>query len=154
MQDRLDLLGSRSLKNLTLPASHDSAMYLTSFPQSLARTQNLSIYNQLAQGVRYFDLRPRWKASANRIVIFHGPIDGPDLSTVLDDVHRFMNQGHRELVILKFSHYDGFDPQQLCPDDPADQRPAFAVVSQIPSPIRNGWLILLSGIFWLSTEPS
>ena len=31
--------------------------------------------------------------------------NGPPLQQVLNDVRRFMNQGHRELVILNFSHY-------------------------------------------------
>jgi hypothetical protein len=30
------------------------------------------------------------------------------VQTVLDDVKRFMHEGHREVVILKFSHF-GFD---------------------------------------------
>jgi len=111
MEESLDRFGDRPVKQLVLPASHDSAMYLTSFPQLLGRTQNLSIYAQLTDGIRYFDLRPRWKSSSH-FVLSHGPIDGPDLSTVLNDVRRYMNQGHRELVILKFSHYDRFDSHQ------------------------------------------
>lgn len=31
------------------------------------------------------------------------------MEEVLTDVRRFMTEGHRELVILKFSHYEGFD---------------------------------------------
>jgi hypothetical protein len=103
MQANLDLIGDRSLKQLTLPASHDAAMYLTGFPQSLGRTQNLSIFDQLNHGVRYFDLRPAFRNG--EIVMHHDMILGPRLATVLDDVARYMT-GHRELVILKFSHYD------------------------------------------------
>ena len=104
MEDRLGTLGDRSLKQLVLPASHDAAMYLTSFPQSLGRTQNLSIYGQLHEGVRYFDLRPAWRDGT--ICMHHDFILGPTLAQVLDDVRRYMSNGHRELVILKFSHYD------------------------------------------------
>ncbi len=107
MEDHLATIGDRSLKQLTLPASHDSAMYLTGFPQSLGRTQNLSIYGQLAEGIRWFDLRPQWRDG--RIVMHHDFIAGPSLAEVLSDVRRFMSEGHRELVILKFSHDDRFD---------------------------------------------
>ncbi len=107
MRDNLAALGSRTLRQLVLPASHDSAMYLSGFPQSMARTQDLSIYAQLTAGIRFFDLRPR--CTDGRIVMHHGPVNGPDLSTVLADVQLFLGQSHRELILLKFSHFDAFD---------------------------------------------
>lgn len=106
MGANLAVLGDRTLKQLTLPASHDSAMYDPSFPQSLARTQNLSIYQQLAAGIRYFDLRPQWKA--NQLFIHHGSMTGPILGDVLGDVKKFMAESHHELILLNFSHFDGF----------------------------------------------
>jgi hypothetical protein len=107
MEETLDQIGKRSLKQLTLPASHDAAMYLTGFPQSLGRTQNLSIYGQLNEGIRYFDLRPAWREG--EIFMHHDFIMGPKLDVVLGDVQRFMSENHCELVILKFSHYDAID---------------------------------------------
>jgi hypothetical protein len=106
MQDRLESLGDRPLKYLVLPASHDSAMYQSGFPESLARSQDLTIYGQLSHGIRYFDLRPQW--DDGKLFLHHGPVKGPKLAEVLDDVRRFAGEGHRELVILKFSHYEGF----------------------------------------------
>ncbi|NEN89628.1 MAG: hypothetical protein F6K48_12245 [Okeania sp. SIO3H1] len=106
MQDRLETLGNIPLSGLVLPASHDSGMYLYGIA-ILGKTQNLSIYGQLSYGVRWFDLRPKWTGS--KFVIHHGPITGPDLSEVLDDIKRFANEGHRELAILKFSHFDNID---------------------------------------------
>jgi len=81
-------------------------MYESGFLKSLAQTQDLTIYKQLSHGIRYFDLRPQWHDG--RLVIHHGPVQGPDLAEVLQDVRRFAREGHRELVILKFSHYEGF----------------------------------------------
>ncbi len=109
MHDRLDLLGDRPLKRLVLPASHDSAMYESGPLKSLAQTQDLTIYQQLCHGVRYFDLRPQWHEG--KLVIHHGPVQGPDLANMLDDVRKFVREGHRELVILKFSHYQGFNDE-------------------------------------------
>jgi hypothetical protein len=109
MSGHLDTLGSKTLPQLTLPASHDSAMYESGFTASFGRTQNLSIYKQLSAGVRYFDLRPQYKT--NQLFLHHGSILGPKFANVLDDIHRFMQEGHHELVLLKFSHYDGITTQ-------------------------------------------
>lgn len=88
MQDRYDLLKDKTLKQLVLPASHDSGMYLNNVTAVLGKTQDLSIYDQLSYGIRYFDLRPKWRN--NTFYIYHNIIDGPPLSAVLDDVRRFL----------------------------------------------------------------
>ena len=106
MQDHLDAWGKRPLKQWVLPASHDSAMYESGWVKSLAQTQDLSIYGQLKYGIRYFDLRPQW--SGGEVYMHHGPVLGPKLAEVIDDVRRFCREPHRELIILKFSHYEAF----------------------------------------------
>ncbi len=105
MENNLAVLQTKGLRQLTLPASHDSGMYLGGL-SLLGKTQDLDIYGQLTYGIRYFDLRPGWDGS--ELYIYHGIIQGPKLSDVLSDVQKFMNEGHRELAILKFSHYDDF----------------------------------------------
>lgn len=107
MGDHLDQLGDRSLKELVLPASHDAGMYLHGVFETLGKTQSMSLYGQLSYGVRYFDLRPGW--NGDEFHIYHGIVRGPKLEEVLADVWRYMNEGHRELVILKFSHYQNID---------------------------------------------
>jgi hypothetical protein len=75
--------------------------------EQLGKTQSLSLWGQLTAGVRYFDLRPRWKQSSRRFVMYHGPVDGPPLSEVLADISRFAGEkDRRELMILKFSHFE------------------------------------------------
>ncbi|MDL2330368.1 hypothetical protein LJC71_11625, partial [Desulfosarcina sp. OttesenSCG-928-A07] len=106
MQDHASLLQKRSLRDIILPASHDSAMYQHGTFQTLGKTQDLSIYEQLSYGIRYFDLRPGW--DGDDFFIYHGPIKGPKLSTVLDDTRRYMQEGYKELILLKFSHYNDF----------------------------------------------
>ncbi|MEB3335760.1 MAG: hypothetical protein VKP70_12345, partial [Cyanobacteriota bacterium] len=88
MQDNLPALQAKTLRGLTLPASHDS-------------------------GIRDFDLRPGWAGIG--FYIFHGEILGPPLADVLADIQRFMEEGHRELIILKFSHFKDID-DALHPD--------------------------------------
>lgn len=106
MQDNLRVLGDLTLPWLTTGASHDAGMYQHGLLMSLGKTQNLDLYQQLSNGIRYFDLRPKWDGSA--LYVSHGPITGPALAEIVDDVRRFMNEGNRELVILKFSHYAKF----------------------------------------------
>jgi hypothetical protein len=106
MQDRLATLGHQPLSALVLPAAHDAGMY-TGGMAIFGKTQELSLYGQLASGVRWFDLRPKWTGS--KFIIAHGIIDGPEVAEVLADVARFAREGHRELVILKLSHFDGID---------------------------------------------
>jgi hypothetical protein len=104
MEDHLDAWGKRPLRQWVLPASHDSAMYESGWVKSLAQTQDLSVYQQLKYGIRYFDLRPQ--LSDGEIYMHHGPVLGPKLADVLDDVRRLCREPHRELIILKFSHYE------------------------------------------------
>ena len=106
MADNLGVIGGKALRQLALPASHDSGMYLGGLAV-FGKTQDLNIYSQLAYGVRYFDLRPKY--TGGEFILYHGPIDGPKLTDVLAQIRSFFAGGHRELAILKFSHYDGFD---------------------------------------------
>ncbi|MGO1001114.1 hypothetical protein [Lysobacter sp. CA196] len=106
MQDHLRVLGDLTLPRLTTGASHDAGMYQHGVLMSLGKTQNLDLYQQLGNGIRYFDLRPKWDGSA--LYVSHGPITGPALAEIVGDVERFMKEGHRELVVLKFSHYAKF----------------------------------------------
>ncbi len=106
MEDHLDSWGKRPLRRWVLPASHDSAMYESGWVKSLGQTQTLSIYEQLKYGIRFFDLRPQW--SGGEICLYHGPVVGPKLTDLLDDVRRFCREPHHELIILKFSRYESF----------------------------------------------
>lgn len=108
----------RSLHQITLPGTHDAGCYVNhSYGNSLSRTQLQTIGQQLAGGIRYFDIRPY---QANYVYgrsfwTYHGPtysggqIDGP--AGILADVNNFMNglaPGDRELVILNVSQFRRF----------------------------------------------
>lgn len=105
------------LYDITMPASHDAGMVggLNNPVMAAAITQNMSIYEQLCCGVRYFDLRVDYDSSDdtdNQYVINHNfdVIEGSTLKQVLSDVSDFMSEyDSKELVILKFSHFNDFD---------------------------------------------
>jgi len=104
-------LQNRTLKELTLPGTHDAGSYrFTGISKALtafAKTQSEDIYSQLLGGIRYFDLRPKW-TKKRAFYIHHGGIIGPKFSTVLNDIRRFLSKsGRRELVVLNFSHFKG-----------------------------------------------
>lgn len=107
MENALGTIGNRALSQIAMPGSHDAGMYWNSGLYALAETQDTTINQQLYAGVRYFDLRPHWTGSD--LEIYHGPLYAESAQTVLNDVASFMQTNRRELVILKFSHYDNFD---------------------------------------------
>ncbi|MTI32099.1 hypothetical protein [Xanthovirga aplysinae] len=100
MYNMMGTIGHKTLGEIVMPGSHDAGMY----PTSLGQTQDHNLYQQLTGGVRYFDLRPGSDGN-----IHHGIITGPPVDEVLNDVRKYMAEGHQELVILKFSHYDEFN---------------------------------------------
>ena len=102
------------LYQIAMPGSHDAGMYVTNDCTSLAwaewaKTQDLSILNQLGAGARYFDLRP----FSHNGTIYVGHFNmgqgcyGAKLQDILNDVRSFLSDaGSREVVFLKFSHTD------------------------------------------------
>lgn len=111
MQQRLPLLGGRTLRQLVLPGSHDSGMYLYGI-SVLGKTQSLSFYDQLRYGIRWFDVRFTWDADERTFYIYHeleNVIRGPKLSEMLDDLRRFASEGPKELAIFKLSHFKNID---------------------------------------------
>ena len=102
MGDLLNLKPEIRLNELTMPGSHDAGMW-TGCPDN-AKTQSLSILDQLKAGSRYFDLRTCLSANGD-VWTYHGPSWGDKLSNILSDVDTFLTgAGSKEVVILKFSH--------------------------------------------------
>jgi hypothetical protein len=109
---------NRSLSQITIPGTHDTGCYINHQVNFGSRTQTQTVANQLAGGIRYFDIRPY---QANRLSggysfwTYHGPsYTGGQLSApgILQDVANYMANvlvpGDRELVILNISHFKSF----------------------------------------------
>ncbi|WP_018606659.1 hypothetical protein [Uliginosibacterium gangwonense] len=108
---------NRRLYQMTLPGTHDAGCYVNYLTTNyLARTQSESIFDQLAGGIRYFDIRPCiWHG---QFWIYHGPqylryyggrIDGA--GGIIDQVAQYIQTlapSDRELIILNISHFDQF----------------------------------------------
>lgn len=98
-------LNGKTLHQIVFPASHDSGMYADVFggiyAEALAQDENL--HGQLDGGQRYLDLRP--DNYDGDLHFYHGletaPIEGPLVQDGLNDVAKYMKEGHREVVILE-----------------------------------------------------
>ncbi|MFA8449740.1 MAG: phosphatidylinositol-specific phospholipase C domain-containing protein [Bacteroidales bacterium] len=103
MYNNMAFIGKKTLCQITIPGSHDAGMY----PGSLAQTQDKNFYQQLYAGSRYFDLRPD-----GNLHVYHGPVGGPSLDEIFSDIRKYMDEGHHELILLKFSHFKDIDSQK------------------------------------------
>jgi len=117
MEQTLDF--SKTLKEISIPGSHDAGMYTSSncSPGAAScntETQKKPMLGQLEAGMRYFDLRPVWTNGAfctghfsNVDVLGGQGCTGGTLMDIFTGVNEFLSRGHKELVILKLSHdYD------------------------------------------------
>lgn len=121
------------LNEIIMPGSHDSGIYECNYPsdiipfitlptkagiadaeraqRNLALTQNLNIFQQLAYGTRYFDIRTELRFG--KPYTYHRTeVAGADLGctgdllfNILAQVFEFLKHHKTETVILKFSHF-------------------------------------------------
>lgn len=119
MYVNLDKWQNRAIRQLCVPASHDSGMSLVTWKTGWASawsimTQYNSVYDQLKNGVRYFDLRPvfhsgQW-VSGHYTFVDHWAInswqggDGESIQSIIDQVNRFTSEDHHELIVISVSH--------------------------------------------------
>lgn len=90
------------LKHVAIPGSHDSGSKDMIW---LGKTQSKSFAEQLADGVRYFDVRIQ--KDGDDFVFFHGPTKGCDAEEFFEDVRDFISTRQSETVILDFQHFKG-----------------------------------------------
>ncbi len=87
----------RSLTALSIPGTHDSGARFEPSP-GLAKTQELTIAQQLGAGVRYLDIRCRHVD--DQFLIYHGPIDqNQTFEELLATVEEFLEANPSETVI-------------------------------------------------------
>lgn len=115
MSANLDMLGESTLRELCMPASHDSGMSEAAWRSVFAtsantQTQLLSIYEQLQCGVRFFDIRPVisqghfYTGHYAHVVpgVYQGAL-GQSIRLIVDHINSFCATNN-ELIILSLSH--------------------------------------------------
>lgn len=98
-------LDDRPLTELTLPGSHDSNTYTiprAKFGSSLARCQDLSIYQQAMHGIRFFDFRYGTIRRSPRPLDKHGPMAGGDFIRNFEELASFAELHPSEFIIVSF----------------------------------------------------
>ena len=135
MRDSLHLIGHKSLFNLVLPGTHDSAAYefsddympgsqkksvqfwinltdglIKNLIKNIEITQTLDVYHQLKRGARYLDIRAGW--FKKKWYTYHCHV-GPTLKKVLTDVAKFLNKYECEIVIVEISHFRNHTPDSI-----------------------------------------
>ena len=101
---------------LTIPGTHDTATFnLSDTTKKYATTQSMSIEQQLAAGIRAFDLRYKWE-SDGKFYIYHGDNENwtykcrdtngnhLDLATVFSKIQTFLNAHPNEFVLVNIQH--------------------------------------------------
>jgi len=89
---------ARGLAELSMPGTHDSGANFEPYP-GLAKTQDLTIAEQLLAGVRYFDVRCRHVE--DRFLIYHGAIDqNQSFDDVLASMFAFLDDHPSETLIV------------------------------------------------------
>ena len=90
------------LKSVVIPGSHDAGSENMMW---LAKMQSKDIAEQLADGIRYFDIRIQ--KDGNDFVAFHGPIKGLKAEDIFGDIRNFISERRTETLILDFQHFKG-----------------------------------------------
>ncbi|MCT3896971.1 phosphatidylinositol-specific phospholipase C [Elizabethkingia anophelis] len=87
-----------SLSQISVPGTHDSGATVE-FPSGTAKTQNLTIAEQLSIGVRFLDIRCRHIDDS--FAIHHGPVyQKLNFDDVLNAVYAFLDSHPTETVIM------------------------------------------------------
>jgi hypothetical protein len=131
MGDNMELLAKKSLNAVLLPGSHDAASYhltdslapqasgsqfldeiiklaqafdipVTPIIKSWAQSQNSTLYQQAAAGIRYFDLRACYNGSD--WVSFHF-VQGLPIRYLLSQLQQFVIDYPTEIVVIEVSHF-------------------------------------------------
>jgi hypothetical protein len=105
---------NRTLSQITLPGTHDSGCYRDQRISNVySATQTQDIFQQLAGGVRYFDIRPCAKGAEfwtyHGAFYWGGELTGADgILQQIRDYFDSLAPTDRELVILNVSHFYKF----------------------------------------------
>lgn len=137
--DNLSIIGDKTLKNLTIPGTHDSGTYwLTTAPmpgdqsalwedlyeladildkdvgliaKEWAQSQDKNFYQQMQGGIRYFDLRAGWQKNTKEWVTYHF-VEGSPVQYLLGNISSYLHDYPNEIVIVEMSHFEGVQHQQ------------------------------------------
>ncbi|PMD27267.1 PLC-like phosphodiesterase [Hyaloscypha hepaticicola] len=113
MQATLSTIGPKTLREISIPASHDAGMsQVTGFYGGIphnTNTQSGHIFDQLVNGARWFDVRPvhlgtGWYTGHFSNFITALGATGRGLIDIVADINKFTSQHPGELIVLDLTH--------------------------------------------------
>ncbi|GFY11326.1 PI-PLC X domain-containing protein 1 [Trichonephila clavipes] len=112
-------ISSLRLHEIMIPGSHDSGSFSRkkkTYPFTRYKyAQELSIFNQLVYGLRYFDLRiGYYKQTKDKYFINHNfLLTDHTVKSILEQVKSFIKKAKKEIVILDFHEFpSGFESDE------------------------------------------
>lgn len=120
MQSTLSTIGSKTMRTLSMPASHDSGISELTYkwngiPHN-TQTQSVHVYKQLLNGARFFDIRPvlyKGKWYTGHFSPFMGKdwvgATGRTIDHIISDINRFTAEHPGELIVLDITHDASID---------------------------------------------
>lgn len=126
MQATLPTIGNKTLRQISMPLSHDSGMseiqpvpWFSGVKHNVV-TQTVPIYEQLQHGARWFDIRPflrdgEWYTGhfSRSLGQAHVGGAGRSLDDIVNDINKFNSENPGELIILELSHELKFWPLKV-----------------------------------------
>ena len=105
-----EISDDKLLSDLSIPGTHDSGS--KNIGNTRARTQNFTIEEQLDDGIRFLDIRLRWKGSfgyngqiKHNLGLFHGDNDcGVSFDQVLDWIKTFLSYHPNEVILMSIKN--------------------------------------------------
>lgn len=92
------------VQQLSIPGVHDAAAYSTSLLDA-GQTQTKNINEQLAMGIRAFDLRPAYRKYRSEMWLYHGAtICDITLNNALTYITTYLNNNPGEFVFIQLRH--------------------------------------------------
>ena len=105
-----DLNDTIPFNKIVLPGTHDSLTYdwentfniFQIFTGFWAKTQYLTIGQQLKSGTRYVDARVGYEKVTGKVVCFHGDVTNyNEYTKVIDELSQFCNENPSEIIVWK-----------------------------------------------------
>jgi hypothetical protein len=115
MQKSLSSIGSKTMREIAMPGSHNSGMdtltnrYYGGIEHNTL-TQSVGVYNQAENGARYFDIRPVYRGKTfltghfSKLIGKHAGGTGTSILDIVHDINRFTSDFPGELIILDVTH--------------------------------------------------
>lgn len=101
-------LSSKTLFNLTFPATHDSGAFgdIGGTLAPFVRCQTMNLFDQLIGGVRLLDLR--LKAKKGTIYLNHGGFTSITINEAFNEIKEFLDATRQELVFIYMGEFEDF----------------------------------------------